>query len=248
MAYQRQIPWAGLHEYLIKVGAERRIENLLQQSVKELQRFVPFESAIVFVANQNGSFLHILPFNITSKLISDYFIYYKNFHTSEYGIPAATPIVSYSKTISGKRVQETDFFHDFLKPNQLQNMTGVQLHYNARTPLAQLMLFRSQMFTPEENNILALLQPHLSNLSANLLTSRSENYVPLINEKLQTLTAREREIICLLHRGLSPKKIGIALQISTYTVYKHINHILEKLNVADRYELIVQFAGMSIDT
>lgn len=51
---------------------------------------------------------------------------------------------------------------------------------------------------------------------------------------LAALTAREREIVQLVGRGLSNKEIAHALRIEVTTVKNHVHSILEKLNVSRR--------------
>ena len=48
------------------------------------------------------------------------------------------------------------------------------------------------------------------------------------------LTAREREVLELLDRGLSNKEIARELCIQVSTVKNHVHHILEKLGVGRR--------------
>lgn len=49
-----------------------------------------------------------------------------------------------------------------------------------------------------------------------------------------SLTAREREVIALIDRGMSNKEIAAALTIEVATVKNHVHHILEKLQVRRR--------------
>jgi len=50
------------------------------------------------------------------------------------------------------------------------------------------------------------------------------------------LTAREREILCLIARGASNKEIAKQLHLSLHTVKSHVRRILNKLHVNSRYE------------
>ena len=53
------------------------------------------------------------------------------------------------------------------------------------------------------------------------------------------LTAREREVLALLSRGLSNKQIAQRLSISDHTAKFHVNGILGKLGAATRTEAVV---------
>lgn len=52
------------------------------------------------------------------------------------------------------------------------------------------------------------------------------------------LTARELEVLRLLARGLTNREIASVFQISESTVKNHVNHLLAKLEVADRTEAV----------
>jgi DNA-binding NarL/FixJ family response regulator len=50
------------------------------------------------------------------------------------------------------------------------------------------------------------------------------------------LTFREREVLCLITKGLSNKEIADSLAIAPNTVKNHVHNLLEKLNVSSRHE------------
>lgn len=52
------------------------------------------------------------------------------------------------------------------------------------------------------------------------------------------LTGRELEVLRLLARGLTNREIANVFQISESTVKNHVNHLLVKLEVADRTEAV----------
>jgi DNA-binding NarL/FixJ family response regulator len=61
------------------------------------------------------------------------------------------------------------------------------------------------------------------------------------NGLISTLTEREKMILESLSKGLMNKEVADALQISTGTVRKHIQHIYEKLQVNTRVEAVNVF-------
>lgn len=58
-------------------------------------------------------------------------------------------------------------------------------------------------------------------------------------EKIESLTARELEVVALLGEGLRNKQIGERLFVSETTVRHYLTSIFDKLGVADRLELII---------
>lgn len=57
------------------------------------------------------------------------------------------------------------------------------------------------------------------------------------NESLNTLTSKELDILKLVSKGFSNKKIGLELDIAEITVKKHISSLFKKLQVEDRLSL-----------
>ncbi len=58
------------------------------------------------------------------------------------------------------------------------------------------------------------------------------------DEALDGLTEREREVLTLIAEGLTNQEIASKLYISIKTVQTHRAHIMEKLNLHDRTELV----------
>lgn len=58
------------------------------------------------------------------------------------------------------------------------------------------------------------------------------------NTPINTLTKREKEVMTLLTKGLKNREIAEQLNISISTVQTHRTHIMKKLNLANRSELI----------
>ena len=55
--------------------------------------------------------------------------------------------------------------------------------------------------------------------------------------ELDTLTAREREVLQLIARGYRYKEIAARLHLSVKTVESHVSAVLRKLQLSSRYEL-----------
>jgi DNA-binding NarL/FixJ family response regulator len=65
-------------------------------------------------------------------------------------------------------------------------------------------------------------------------------------EAINELTAREKEILCEIGKGMSNSKISEKFFISENTVKKHINHIFDKLNIKDRTQAALYVNGCKI--
>lgn len=63
---------------------------------------------------------------------------------------------------------------------------------------------------------------------------------------LDTLTAREQQVLSLLSEGQPNKTIAEQLDLSTSTVKLHIHHIITKLGVRNRTEAAVAYLGSSL--
>lgn len=75
----------------------------------------------------------------------------------------------------------------------------------------------------------AWLSPHLTRRLLNRLK-------PHPAEVLEPLTGREREVLALIARGWSNRRISQELSIAEMTVRTHVSHILGKLGVSNRVE------------
>ena len=72
---------------------------------------------------------------------------------------------------------------------------------------------------------------------------QSQNVANTNGDELDILSAREKEILEFLSRGLMYKEIAAQLFLSPETVRKHVYHIYEKLHVNNRVAAVNKFYG-----
>lgn len=79
------------------------------------------------------------------------------------------------------------------------------------------------------------LSPRLTSLLMSEMTKTPEFKLPAPeDEKLTSLTNREKEVLLLIKEKLTDKEIALKLSISQYTVKSHVRNILSKLEVINR--------------
>lgn len=77
----------------------------------------------------------------------------------------------------------------------------------------------------------------LPRLAGFVLDAFASTDAPPVDEDLDRLTQREREVLRLIARGYAYKEIAKQLYISVKTVESHVSAVLRKLQLSNRHEL-----------
>ena len=81
----------------------------------------------------------------------------------------------------------------------------------------------------------AVFSPRLAGFVLDAFAATTE--VATVDEDLDRLSQREREVLRLIARGYTYKEVGKALFISVKTVETHVSAVLRKLQLSNRHEL-----------
>ncbi|MFE5493887.1 response regulator [Streptomyces virginiae] len=85
----------------------------------------------------------------------------------------------------------------------------------------------------------SLLAPSVARRLIEEYTAATVRAPALPAERLEVLTARERETLLHLGRGLSNAEIAAALVVSEHTVKSHVGNVLAKLGLRDRIQAVI---------
>ena len=85
----------------------------------------------------------------------------------------------------------------------------------------------------------ALLAPAVTKRLLDRYAHRLPPTTPGGSELLRSLTKREHEVLALVTRGRSNAAIGQELKLAESSVKTHVSHILNKLGLTDRIQLVV---------
>ncbi|MBB5731704.1 DNA-binding NarL/FixJ family response regulator [Altererythrobacter atlanticus] len=80
-------------------------------------------------------------------------------------------------------------------------------------------------------------EPSLSPAIARMMLA---HFRPALDPEEDPLTAREREVLSLVGRGLRAREVADHLQISAHTVRDHLKSIYRKLDVSSRAEVAIE--------
>jgi DNA-binding NarL/FixJ family response regulator len=123
---------------------------------------------------------------------------------------------------------------------------GAMRQLRARSPASRVIVLTSFL---EDERVLPAIQAGAAGeaiidptAAARLVQAIADDARPRIEEP-ERLTRRERDVLELIARGQSNKRIALELGISEKTVKTHVGHLLAKLGVTDR----TQAALMAIE-
>ncbi|MCX5203887.1 response regulator transcription factor [Streptomyces sp. NBC_00237] len=85
----------------------------------------------------------------------------------------------------------------------------------------------------------SLVAPSVARRLISEFTSRPATAPRTPSDRLDVLTARERETLLHLARGLSNAEIAAALTVSDHTVKTHVGNVLAKLGLRDRIQAVI---------
>lgn len=148
--------------------------------------------------------------------------------------------------LAAKHLQELCFYHFIKKqPKRKRSDYYMMAKLRMKTGAGSYIPVLHRIFyvtTPSDGTLwlaICLYSPLIFDMSSPCLFVNSTNGQVMEQEKqnnAKILSAREKEILTLISKGLSSKGIAQMLSISVHTVSRHRQEILEKLQVKNSIE------------
>jgi len=139
---------------------------------------------------------------------------------------------------------QTPYYQDYLKPMDLVHVAGISISSQGLS-YGVIALYRKSSkfdFSDHDLNLLDKLLPHLKSRMKLEYDKNIEYSTPssqTINlARTYGITKRESELVELILLGKSNLEIAESLNITENTVKKHVGHLLQKLQVTKRVQLI----------
>lgn len=145
------------------------------------------------------------------------------------------------------------YFTDFLKPrNMIYSIICYIVIPNKKALPGAITMYRGNEqgdFSEHELELLHTLLPHMEKSMSIFAAGTQEasgeiDYVDLYLINNYQLTRRETAVVRELMNGCSNGEIADRLNISVYTVKKHISNILSKTNTTSRIKLLQLISGI----
>jgi DNA-binding CsgD family transcriptional regulator len=149
--------------------------------------------------------------------------------------PADGPI-RLSAVISKEKLQQLDYFREFLVPEHIRDRLRVWLDRSADSATCVTFTRSTADFSARDAAVLSILQPHLVTYRERGLTAAESTMLPDANP----LTLREAQVLTLAASGRPNREIAEALFITPATVAKHLERAYRKLDVHSRPELMAR--------
>ncbi|MBF7096826.1 response regulator transcription factor [Alkalibacter mobilis] len=242
-----KLPWMEINKFLLEVERLRQSKDLFAETVKHIEQIIAYDQARIYFINDSSKIIDEILFGVDKWWSRIYVDYYSK--SKRYSIKNSTNRQGSHKALyNWNDFEEDDFIRDYIRPQGIKSSLAF-IFYNEDSSINCIcMLDRTGKisFSETETEIVNIIQPHVQNLSMNLVKNINDiQHSKANNSIFDLLTNREQEIVDYLSRGQAPSTISDELYISKNTVYRHIANIYSKLQVSNRQELIVKILGVN---
>lgn len=246
MAVLSENEWNRINEILLEIYSLDMEYEITKTFVHMIRPLITYSHAFFVICDDSGKISSEASyfFNLGEQCKKEYIEYYSQIDYINYIFDYKTSVVCRDTDImENKARQKTEFYRDFLKPNNIEYGAGIVFAREGKI-IGEVNLFKSEElgnFNEKDMYMLNIFKSHLENIIFSLRkNSRALDGRKKIDEQDMShynLSKRECEIINLILDGFSNQEISDLLMISLSTVKKHVYNIFTKLGINSRNQL-----------
>lgn len=243
----KESEWLTINKVLLEIYDIQDINLLTERILKIFRMLIPYSQGYFLVYDEMENIDEALSscMEMEESIFQNYTSMYYEKDYLKYMFEISSHAVTYrdSDIIADSIRRKTEFYQEFLKPNNIPYGAGIVLRRNEKI-IGVINLFRSGElgdFTDKDMFILDVLKDHLTHKASNLLYSNQQ--MPSRTDRIKKaagkygLSDREKEVMEYIVEGCSNADIGVKMSISISTVKKHVYNIFIKTGAGNRAQL-----------
>jgi DNA-binding CsgD family transcriptional regulator len=133
-----------------------------------------------------------------------------------------------SDHMTARQFHRLELYHDVYRPLEAEDQLAIKLHADSQIVVGVALNRSQRSFDHHDRDMLEQLRPVLIRAYRRLLGRERDP------ASVARLTARERDVLCLLAAGHTNQQIAAALDVSRRTIENHLQSIYPKLGVHNR--------------
>ena len=240
--------WLSINEILLELYKHEDLIVFSKNIMRSLRKLISYTKGcfILLDEEQNTVKEKVCFVGFDNKAQKNYIekYYDKDYIKTLYDFVSETNAYRDTDILNKNARESTDFYLNFLKPEQSIFGCGIMIVRNDRI-ICEINLFRDEEsgdFDERDMFILNIFKNHLENIVCRLIdydknSSPFGNGIKKAVSKYE-LTTREAQVLELICSGESNQNIADILSISVSTVKKHIYNLFDKISVQSRGQLI----------
>lgn len=244
----KESEWQTMNKVLLDIYDIQTAGEYVERLLRLCRMLIPYSEGCVLVFNQDMKIDQELSssLDMTPDVFQDYLQNYYNKDYMKYLLDVSNYTMIYKDTdlMDEELRKKTDFYRDFLKPNQIPYGAGIVMRRYTKM-IGIIHFFRTEKvgdFSARDMYFLDVLKNHITHALYRLLEQDRLMVTESVGRMQQVsarygLTVREEEILECLEAGLSNVDIAKEKHISVSTVKKHIFHIYKKLDINTRHQI-----------
>lgn len=244
----KETEWLTISKILLEIYDIQNIEVFTNRVLRIFRMLIPYSKGYFIVFDEEGEICRELSsfLEMDEKIYETYVNSYYEKDYLRYVFDISNHTLTYRDTdiMEEELRKKTDFYREFLHPNNIPYGAGVVLRREGRS-IGVMNYFRNNLlgdFSDKEMFILDVLKEHLSHMLFRLMVqqkSLSQDKSDILKKTaaMYGLSEREKEVISCILNGMSNAEIAESMSISLSTVKKHVYHIFEKMQVNTRTQL-----------